>query len=96
MNIKDATKHIKNTITAYLEKEENGEFTIPVNKQRPVFLYGPPGIGKTAVMEVKDEFSITVHAIVTAEDIHEYLQGKPEYENVLKLMEDYMAKYCVF
>ena len=51
MNIKDATKHIKNTITAYLEKEENGEFTIPVNKQRPVFLYGPPGIGKTAVME---------------------------------------------
>ena len=53
-------------------------------------------LGKTAVMEVKDEFGITVHAIVTAEDIHEYLQGKPEYENVLKLMEDYMAKYCVF
>lgn len=52
--------------------------------------------GKTAVMEVKDEFGITVHAIVTAQDIHEYLQTKPEYENVLKLMEDYMAKYCVF
>lgn len=51
MNIKDATKHIKNTITAYLEKDENGDFVIPVNKQRPVFLYGPPGIGKTAVME---------------------------------------------
>ena len=51
MNIKDATRHIKNTVTAYLEKEENGEFTIPVNKQRPIFLYGPPGIGKTAVME---------------------------------------------
>lgn len=51
MNIKEATKHIKNTITAYLEKDEKGEFVIPVNKQRPVFLYGPPGIGKTAVME---------------------------------------------
>lgn len=51
MNIKAATKHIKNTITAYLEKDENGGFVIPVNKQRPVFLYGPPGIGKTAVME---------------------------------------------
>ncbi len=51
MNIKDATKHIKNTITAYLEKDEKGDFVIPVNKQRPVFLYGPPGIGKTAVME---------------------------------------------
>ena len=51
MNIKEATKHIKNTITAYLEKDENGKLVIPVNKQRPVFLYGPPGIGKTAVME---------------------------------------------
>ena len=51
MNIKEATKHIKNTITAYLEKDENGQLVIPVNKQRPVFLYGPPGIGKTAVME---------------------------------------------
>ena len=40
-------------------------------------------------MEVKDEFGITVHAIVTAQDIHEYLQTKPEYENVLKLMEEY-------
>ena len=52
--------------------------------------------GKLEEMYVKDEFGITVHAIVTAQDIHEYLQSKPEYENVLKLMEDYMAKYCVF
>ncbi len=51
MNIKDATKHIKNTVRAYIEKDETGENIIPVNKQRPIFLYGPPGIGKTAVME---------------------------------------------
>lgn len=51
MNIKKATEHIKNTVIAYLEKDENGKFFIPVEKQRPVFLYGPPGIGKTAVME---------------------------------------------
>lgn len=51
MNIKEATIHIKNTIIAYLEKNEDGAFFIPVEKQRPVFLYGPPGIGKTAVME---------------------------------------------
>ena len=51
MNIKEATKHIKNTVIAYLEKNEDGSFFIPVEKQRPVFLYGPPGIGKTAVME---------------------------------------------
>lgn len=52
--------------------------------------------GKTAVMEVKDEFGIDVHAIVTAKDIHEYLQTKEEYQNVLKLMESYMEQYCVF
>ena len=51
MNIKEATIHIKNTIIAYLEKNEDGSFFIPVEKQRPVFLYGPPGIGKTAVLE---------------------------------------------
>lgn len=51
MNIKNATVHIKNTVIAYLEKDENGNFFIPVEKQRPVFLYGPPGIGKTAIME---------------------------------------------
>lgn len=59
MNIKEATIHIKNTLTAYFEKDENGEYLIPVLKQRPVFLYGPPGIGKTAVMEqIAEEMGI--------------------------------------
>lgn len=59
MNIKEATIHIKNTVIAYLEKNEDGSFFIPVEKQRPVFLYGPPGIGKTAVMEqIADELGI--------------------------------------
>lgn len=59
MNIKEATKHIKNTVIAYLEKNEDGSFFIPIEKQRPVFLYGPPGIGKTAVMEqIANELNI--------------------------------------
>lgn len=59
MNIKEATNHIKNTVIAYLEKNEDGSFFIPVEKQRPVFLYGPPGIGKTAVMEqIANELNI--------------------------------------
>ncbi len=61
MNIKEATIHIKNTIIAYLEKNEDGSFFIPVEKQRPVFLYGPPGIGKTAVMEqIANELNIGI------------------------------------
>lgn len=51
--------------------------------------------GKTAVMEVKDEFGIDVHAIVTVKDIHEYLVDQGTYGDVLKLMESYMAQYCV-
>ena len=51
MNIKDAKQQIKNTITAYLSKNEYGEYAIPLERQRPVFLMGPPGIGKTAIME---------------------------------------------
>ena len=51
MNIKDAKEQIKNAITAYFTKDASGEYILPVEKQRPVFLMGPPGIGKTAIME---------------------------------------------
>ena len=51
--------------------------------------------GKTAIMEVNEEFGIKVHAIVTVEDIHEYLKQSEKYNNILPAMEDYMAKYCI-
>ena len=51
--------------------------------------------GKTAVMEVKEQFGINVHAIITVADIHEYLKEKPEYSSVLALMEKYMEQYCI-
>lgn len=51
MNIKQAKEYIKNTVKLYLKKDEFGEYRIPVARQRPVFLLGAPGIGKTAVME---------------------------------------------
>ncbi len=51
MNIKEAKEQIKNAMTAYFTKDKNGEYIIPVEKQRPIFLMGPPGIGKTAIME---------------------------------------------
>ena len=51
MNIKQAKEEIQNAITAYFTKDEFGNYMIPVEHQRPVFLMGPPGIGKTAIME---------------------------------------------
>ena len=51
MNIKKAKEQIKNAMTAYFTKDDLGNYVIPIEKQRPVFLVGPPGIGKTAIME---------------------------------------------
>lgn len=51
MNIKRAKEEIKNTIEAYLAKNEYGEYVIPAIRQRPVLLLGAPGIGKTQIME---------------------------------------------
>ena len=51
MNIIEAKQEIINTVRAYLLKDETGAYRIPVEKQRPMLLMGPPGIGKTAIME---------------------------------------------
>lgn len=51
MDIKRAKQEIKDSIEAYLAKDEFGEYRIPAIRQRPVLLMGPPGIGKTQIME---------------------------------------------
>ena len=51
MNIKRAKEEIKHSICAYLNKNEYGEYRIPAIRQRPLLLIGPPGIGKTQIME---------------------------------------------
>ena len=51
MNIKDAKEQIKNAMIAYFSKDEFGNYIIPIERQRPIFLIGAPGIGKTAIME---------------------------------------------
>ena len=51
MDIKRAKQEIKDTIEAYLAKDAFGEYRIPAVRQRPVLLMGPPGIGKTQIME---------------------------------------------
>lgn len=51
MNIEQAKEEIKHTVSAYLMKSEAGEYRIPAIRQRPILLIGPPGIGKTQIME---------------------------------------------
>ena len=59
MNIKQAKQQIKNAMQAYFTCDEYGNFVIPAEEQRPVFLMGPPGIGKTAIMkQVAEEMNV--------------------------------------
>ncbi len=51
MNIRQAKEYIKNSVNLYLKKDEFGDYKVSVVRQRPIFLLGAPGIGKTAVME---------------------------------------------
>lgn len=59
MNIKEAKDEIRNTVISYMSKDEFGRYEIPQNKQRPIFLVGPPGVGKTEIMaQVASEMGI--------------------------------------
>ena len=61
MNINQAKEYIKNSIKIYLKKDEFGDYRIPVVRQRPIFLLGAPGIGKTAIMEqIAEEMGIAL------------------------------------
>ena len=50
MNIQEAKTEIARTLRAYAKRNPDGSFRIPPEKQRPLLLIGPPGIGKTAIM----------------------------------------------
>lgn len=50
MNIQQAKEQISNAMRAYFSKDEFGNYLIPIERQRPVYLLGAPGIGKTAIM----------------------------------------------
>lgn len=59
MNVAEAKDQVKNAMRAYFTKDEYGNFIIPPESQRPVFLMGPPGVGKTAVMkQIADEMGV--------------------------------------
>lgn len=61
MNIREAKEQVKFTVKSYLTRNEIGDYVIPVERQRPIFLMGPPGIGKTAIMgQIASELDIAL------------------------------------
>lgn len=78
MNIKRTKEEIKNTIEAYLKKDEYGAYEIPVIRQRPILLLGPPGIGKTQIMEqISRECKIALAAYTITHHTRQSAIGLP-------------------
>lgn len=61
MNIQQAKQEIKNSIRAYMSKDDTGAYVMEDVRRRPLLLMGPPGIGKTAIMEqIAEELNINL------------------------------------
>lgn len=90
MNIKEAKEQIKHAVTAYLTKDDLGRYIIPPHKQRPIFLMGPPGIGKTAIMEqVASELGIGLLSYSMTHHTRQSALGLPLIKHVNYFGEEY-------
>ncbi|MGN0634472.1 MAG: AAA family ATPase [Oscillospiraceae bacterium] len=78
MNIKEAKIQIEHAIRSYLLKDEYGDYLISLEKQRPVFLMGPPGIGKTAIMDqIAQEMQVNLVSYAMTHQTRESAIGQP-------------------
>lgn len=78
MNIKEAKQEIKHSVQAYLKKDADGEYLIPAIRQRPILLMGPPGIGKTQIMEqVARECNVALVAYTITHHTRQSAVGLP-------------------
>lgn len=95
MNIKQAKEYIRNTVDLYLKKDEFGEYRIPVVRQRPIFLLGAPGVGKTAIMEqIAQELGIALVSYSMTHHTRQSALGLPfieekEYEGETYQVSEY-------
>ena len=91
MNIAQAKEQVFNTLRVYSAKNEYGSYILEPEQQRPLFLMGPPGIGKTAIVRQAAEelglglvsYSITHHTRQSALGLPKILHkqyGDEEYD----------------
>ncbi|MCD7957270.1 MAG: AAA family ATPase [Lachnospiraceae bacterium] len=82
MNIKEAKEEIRRAVEVYLDKNEFGNYTIPLSKQRPIFMVGSPGIGKTAIMEqIASELDIALVSYSMTHHTRQSALGLPVIES---------------
>lgn len=84
MNILEAKQEMEHTIQAYLQKDRLGIYCFPAIRQRPLLLMGPPGIGKTAIMEqIADELGIGLVCYTMTHHTRQSAVGLPQIEEKL-------------
>ena len=78
MDIQRAKQEIKNTVQAYLACDDTGRPLIPPIRQRPMLLMGPPGVGKTQIMEqIAQECGIALVAYTITHHTRQSAVGLP-------------------
>ena len=82
MNIAAAKEQIKDTVEAYLQRDDAGMYVIDSSRQRPMFLVGAPGIGKTAIItQVAQELGIGVVSYSMTHHTRQSALGLPRIEH---------------
>lgn len=82
MNITSAKEQIKDAVEAYLALDDVGMPVISTAHQRPVFLVGAPGIGKTAIMEqIARELEIGIVSYSMTHHTRQSALGLPRIEH---------------
>ena len=82
MNIATAKEQIKDTVEAYLQRDDAGMYVIDTSRQRPIFLVGAPGIGKTAIItQIAQELGIGVVSYSMTHHTRQSALGLPRIEH---------------
>ena len=78
MDIKRAKQEIERTVKAYLARDAAGNYRIPALRQRPILLMGPPGVGKTQIVEqAARECGVALVAYTITHDTRQSAVGLP-------------------
>ena len=79
VSIKKAKEMIKESVACYLQRDEEGNLLFPVKEQMPLELVGPPGVGKTEIVEqTANELGIGFVSVSLAHHVRQTALGLPE------------------
>ena len=72
-------ENFETALRAYFARDEIGFPLVPLRQQRPILLIGPPGIGKTAIMEqIAEECGVGLVAYTMTHHTRQSAMGLPE------------------